>query len=134
VEELKTAVALGAILRSPGREETEIIRKRMQEFMLTRKASQPKEPSAGCIFKNPENSGAGKLIDELGMKGMREGDAEVSGIHANFIINRGGASSRDVINLVKRIRARVKTERGIDLEPEVLLLGTRWEEVLLEDE
>ncbi len=134
VEELKTAVALGAILKSPGKEESEVIRKRMQEYMLTRKASQPKEPSAGCIFKNPENDGAGRIIDQLGLKGMREGDAQVSDIHANFIINKGQATSRDVITLVKRIRHRVKAERGILLEPEVLLLGTKWEEVLVEDE
>ncbi len=84
--------------------------------------SQPREPSAGCVFKNPPGASAGKLIDELGLKGERVGDAEVSPVHANFIINRGQATSADIIALMRRVRERVQQARGITLEPEVLLL------------
>ena len=64
------------------------------------------------------------------MKGERIGDAEVSPVHANFIVNRGQATSADVIALVRRVRARVEQQTGIRLEPEVLLYGVKWEDVL----
>lgn len=130
VEELKQGLAVGAILRSPGREATEAIRKRMQEFMLSRKATQPRDPSAGCIFKNPDGDAAGRLIDAAGLKGMRVGDAEVSTVHANFIVNRGSANSEDVIRLVRRVRSEVQRFHGVELEPEVLLMGRDWKEEL----
>ena len=95
-----------------------------------RKSSQPREPSAGCIFKNPEGSYAGQIIDELGLKGRKIGAAQISKLHGNFIINRGGATSKDIILLIKDIRREVKANRGFDLEPEVLLMGKNWSEVL----
>lgn len=70
------------------------------------------------------------MIDEAGLKGERVGDAEVSPVHANFIVNRGHATSADIIALMRKVRARVKSARGIDLEPEVLLFGKKWEELL----
>ena len=73
---------------------------------------------------------AGRLIDELGLKGERVGDAEVSTVHANFIVNRGHATSADIIGLIRRVRERVKSGRGIDLEPEVLLFGQNWKDLL----
>lgn len=130
VEELKQWLALGAVLKSPGREATEAIRQKMQDYMLTRKSSQPRDPSAGCIFKNPDGDAAGRLIDTAGLKGLRVGDAQVSDIHGNFIINRGEATSQEVIDLVREIRQRVLEKHGIELEPEVLLMGTTWEEVM----
>lgn len=130
VEELKQWLALGAVLKSPGREATDAIRKKMQDYMLSRKASQPRDPSAGCIFKNPDGDAAGRLIDTAGLKGLRVGEAQVSEIHGNFIINRGEASSQDVLDLVKEVRRRVLEKHGIELEPEVLLMGATWEEIL----
>ncbi|MEO7599478.1 MAG: UDP-N-acetylenolpyruvoylglucosamine reductase, partial [Opitutus sp.] len=73
---------------------------------------------------------AGRLIDESGLKGERVGDAEVSPVHANFIVNRGKATGSDVLELVRRIRARVREVKGVDLEPEVLLYGKNWKDVL----
>lgn len=134
VEEISRGVALGAVLKSPGNEEEPSIRSRIDSYSATRKESQPRGPSAGCIFKNPEGNYAGKLIDEHGLKGLRVGAAEVSSKHGNFIINRGGATAADVIELVRKIRVRVKRESGHDLEPEVLLVGSVWSEVLNESD
>lgn len=130
VEEISRGIALGAVLKSSLRDEEASIRCRIDSYSTTRKESQPRGPSAGCIFKNPEGSFAGKLIDEHGLKGLRVGAAEVSDVHGNFIVNRGGATASDVIELVRKIRAKVKAESGYELEPEVLLVGQDWSEVL----
>lgn len=130
VEEISRGIALGAILKSSDSDSEFAIRGRIDSYSTTRKESQPRGASAGCIFKNPEGNYAGKLIDELGIKGMRVGAAEVSSLHGNFIINHGGASAADVVELVRRIRAKVKAESGYILEPEVLLVGRTWDEVL----
>lgn len=129
-EELEGAIALGAVLRPGGHAASTQIRSRMDGFQQTRHASQPREPSAGCIFKNPPGDSAGRIIDELGLKGLRVGDAEVSLVHANFIVNRGQATGADVIALVRRVRDEVRQRRRIDLEPEVMLYGREWKEVL----
>jgi UDP-N-acetylmuramate--L-alanine ligase/UDP-N-acetylenolpyruvoylglucosamine reductase len=128
--ELQTAIALGAWLRPAASAEAADIRRQIDVYQKKRVESQPREPSAGCIFKNPPGMSAGRLIDEAGLKGERVGDAEISPVHANFIVNRGHATSADVIGLVRKVRARVKDARGIDLEPEVLLYGQEWREVL----
>jgi UDP-N-acetylmuramate--alanine ligase len=128
--ELHEAIALGAFLKPAAQAESADIRRQIDTYQKKRVESQPREPSAGCIFKNPTGTSAGRIIDELGLKGERVGDAEVSPVHANFIVNRGQATSADIIGLVKKIRARVKSARGIDLEPEVLLFGQEWRDVL----
>jgi UDP-N-acetylenolpyruvoylglucosamine reductase len=128
--ELEHAIALGTVLHTRGPADSAAIRNRIAEFQTHRHASQPREPSAGCIFKNPPGDSAGRIIDELGLKGLRVGDAEVSAMHANFIINRGNATGADVIALVRRVRDEVRARRHIELEPEVLLGGRRWQEVL----
>jgi len=128
--DLKNAIAIGAVLKSPELKDQESIRAKIQNFSTKRKSSQPREPSAGCIFKNPEGNYAGELIESAGLKGEKVGQAEVSLIHGNFIINRGGATSRDVVGLVKLIKKRVFENSGINLEPEVLFLGKDWEEEL----
>jgi UDP-N-acetylenolpyruvoylglucosamine reductase len=128
--ELQNAIALGALLRPASRGESAEIRRQMESFAAKRHESQPREPSAGCIFKNPPGESAGRLIDQCGLKGARVGDAEVSPVHANFIVNRGGATSADIIELVRQIRRRVHEMKSIDLQPEVLLYGTTWEEAL----
>ncbi len=70
------------------------------------------------------------LIDVSGLKGERVGDAEVSPVHANFIVNRGAATSEQVIALVRRVRAAVEAAHGVRLDPEVLLYGKHWRDVL----
>lgn len=129
-QELRGTCAVEAVLRAPGRAETAAIRETISSFQKHRYATQPKEPSAGCIFKNPEGDSAGRLIDQLGLKGMACGAAEVSEVHGNFIINKGEATSEDVVELIRRVRAEVHRKSGILLEPEVLLLGGNWEEIL----
>ena len=128
--ELHHAVALGALLRPAAPGDSAAISRRIDAYRRKRHESQPREPSAGCIFKNPPGNSAGRLIDESGLKGERVGDAEVSPVHANFIVNRGQATGADVLELVRRIRARVRQAKGVDLEPEVLLYGRDWKDVL----
>jgi UDP-N-acetylenolpyruvoylglucosamine reductase len=128
--ELHDAIALGALLRPARQAEADTISRQIDVYRKKRHESQPREPSAGCIFKNPPGTSAGRLIDECGLKGERVGDAEVSPVHANFIVNRGRATGADVLELVRRIRARVRQVKGVDLQPEVLLYGKKWEDVL----
>jgi UDP-N-acetylenolpyruvoylglucosamine reductase len=118
----KDHVALGAVFqcRTAPREEIE---QRMNAHSLKRWQSQPAAPSAGCIFKNPPGIPAGKLIDELRLKGTRIGGAVVSQEHGNFIVNEGGATARDMLELIAILKARVKDERGVDLETEVEIIG-----------
>ena len=128
--ELHDAIALGAQLLPAALVDTEAVGRQIDVYKKKRQESQPREPSAGCIFKNPPGNSAGRLIDQSGLKGERVGDAEVSAIHANFIVNRGGATSADLIELVRRVRARVRASQGVELEPEVLLYGKQWKDVL----
>ena len=130
--ELRDAIALGAILRSGATPAApaEDIARQIDVYRRKRQESQPREASAGCVFKNPPGDSAGRLIDQCGLKGLREGPAEVSPIHANFIVNHGGASAADVLALVRRVRAAVRAQKGVELQPEVLLFGRRWEEYL----
>ncbi|MBI5688497.1 MAG: UDP-N-acetylmuramate dehydrogenase [Verrucomicrobia bacterium] len=128
--ELDAAVALGALLRPAARIEAEAIGRQIDVYRRKRHETQPREPSAGCMFKNPSGTSAGRLIDECGLKGERIGGAQVSPVHANFIVNLGGATAADVIALVRRVRYRVRDLRGVDLQPEVLFFGRRWEDVL----
>jgi UDP-N-acetylmuramate dehydrogenase len=87
-----------------------------------RRASQPlNQKSAGCIFKNPAGGSAGRMIDELGLKGHRVGDAMVSDRHANFFVNAGNASCSDMLKLIDDVRDRVHTSCGVELENEVIL-------------
>ena len=128
--ELNDAIALGALLRPASQSAAGEIALQIDAYKEKRQKSQPREPSAGCIFKNPPGDSAGRLIDASGLKGERVGDAEVSAVHANFIVNRGHASAGEVIALVRRIRARVEQVQGVKLEPEVLLYGKSWKDVL----
>ncbi len=100
------------------------IRARMERSLKDRKATQPIGlPSAGSVFMNPPGGSAGKLIESVGMKGLREGGARISPVHANFIVNEGGASAADVVRLIRAIQVRVKSETGTDLRPEIKFLG-----------
>lgn len=96
------------------------------DFLKYKKSVQPyDEKSTGCIFKNPaEGPSAGKLIDELQLKGLREGGAQVSSLHGNFIVNSDQtATTSDVLTLVDRVRKKVYEEQGVQLEREVIVVG-----------
>ncbi|MBQ2814012.1 MAG: UDP-N-acetylmuramate--L-alanine ligase [Akkermansia sp.] len=105
--------------------EKSVIAATMEDFRNRRKSTQPVEPSAGCTFKNPAEIPAGKLIDEMGLKGFSIGGAQVSPRHANFIVNTGKARATDVTELIDAIRAKAKAERGITLRTEVQVIGDR---------
>lgn len=99
------------------------IREQMAELMARRKEKQPLEyPSAGSAFKRPEGMFAAALIDRCGLKGLRVGGAQVSEKHAGFIINSGGATCRDILELMDLVRARVLRETGVELEAEIRYL------------
>lgn len=120
--ECPEAVVLHAVFRlSQG--DPAVIREKMRELMARRKASQPLEhPSAGSTFKRPEGHYAGALIEQCGLKGLTVGGAQVSEKHAGFLINRGGASCGDVLELIRQVQERVLAETGVRLEPEVRIL------------
>jgi len=87
-----------------------------------RRSSQPLgQKSAGCIFKNPPGASAGRMIDELGLKGLSVGDARVSDRHANFFVNSGHASAKDMLALITDVRERVQKAYGVELENEVVV-------------
>ncbi len=123
-------IALRAKLKSEGKSDHRAIRKVIDKLAKKRRASQPKEASAGCIFRNPEEVSAGWLIEQSGLKGECEGGAVVSDQHANFILNQGGATADDVISLINRVRERIRESNGLILEPEVTLMGKSWNEYL----
>jgi UDP-N-acetylenolpyruvoylglucosamine reductase len=124
---LKTRIVLSAVLR--GRPDSpERIAERMNEFSQKRWRTQPAASSAGCAFKNPRTIPAGKLIEELGLKGLRVGGASVSLEHANFIVNDGRATARDVLDLIALIQQLARARRGIELESEVEIIGNEPEQ------
>ena len=120
---LEHAIAVGAFLRGATGDAAEI-RQRMDLYSQKRWDSQPAQPSAGCTFKNPRPElPAGRLIDELGLKGLRIGDAMVSEVHANFFVNMGNAKAADVLALIAEVKKRAFDQRGIELETEVEIVG-----------
>jgi UDP-N-acetylmuramate dehydrogenase len=117
------AVLLGATLRLQQGEQ-EQIEALMHESYTRRQRTQPlSQPNAGSIFKNPPGAAAGRLIEELGLKGMRLGGAMISPVHANFIVNIGHATAAEVEALMAHVRARVRAAYNIDLEAEVHVVG-----------
>jgi len=100
------------------------IRERISHIMGMRKRKHPLAyRSAGSVFKNPPDEPAGKIIDEVGLRGYRIGDAMVSKIHGNFIVNLGKATAKDIMFLMDIIQKKVLEERGILLEPEIKIIG-----------
>ena len=122
VPELRRNFALQAVFKGKP-DKPENIKQRWDESREKRKASQPVSASAGCTFKNPQEIPAGKLIDSLGLKGTSIGHAAVSEIHGNFVINQGGASAKEILQLIESIQQKAKTEQAIDLETEIKILG-----------
>ncbi|MFT7173103.1 MAG: UDP-N-acetylmuramate--alanine ligase [Paracoccaceae bacterium] len=122
VPELRRNYALQATFKGvPAKREA--IQEKLDESRHHRNSTQPKAASAGCTFRNPEICGAGQLIDEMGLKGMGVGKAEVSLEHGNFIVNRGKATASDVLALIEQIKTKAREERGVELETEVQILG-----------
>ncbi len=106
------------------KDEPEAIEKRIKEYMAKKKDAHPLGGlSAGCIFRNPEGNYAGRLIDNASCKGMKQGNVEVSTVHANYFINQGGASCSDFIKLMNSVREKVRQSSGIMLEPEIHIVG-----------
>lgn len=100
------------------------IRSRMEASLARRKRSQPLSlPSAGSVFRNPEGKSAGRLIESVGLKGETRGGAQISELHANFIVNTGDATAADVMALIVLARSRVREAHGIELQPEIQFLG-----------
>ena len=96
----------------------------VKDYLHYRRDTQPLAmPSAGCVFKNPPNDSAGRLIEATGLKGARVGDAEVSLKHANFMVNRGQARAADVMALIKKVRSAIRRRAGVRLELELKIVG-----------
>lgn len=106
------------------RSEPEAIQREIDRLLARRAATQPTDvPSCGSVFRNPEGDHAGRLIEAAGLKGARVGGAEISDVHANFIVNRGGATAGDVLALIALARETVERETGVALQTEVQLIG-----------
>ena len=100
------------------------VEKVVKDYLHYRRDTQPLTlPSAGCVFKNPSKDSAGRVIDLAGLKGAQVGDAQVSDKHANFIVNQGQASARDVLALIRKVRAAVAKKTGVKLELELKVVG-----------
>jgi UDP-N-acetylmuramate dehydrogenase len=120
---LPPGIVVGVWLQlKPGvRSEIETI---VKNYLRYRRDTQPLTlPSAGCVFQNPPNDSAGRVIESAGLKGACVGDAQVSEKHANFIVNRGRATAKDVLTLIKKVRADVARKTGVKLELELKLVG-----------
>ncbi|MEY2505947.1 MAG: UDP-N-acetylmuramate--alanine ligase [Verrucomicrobiota bacterium] len=122
VPSLARNYAVAAVFRGTPTAAKEIER-RLDESQEKRRTTQPAAKSAGCIFKNPATIPAGKLVDELGLKNTGVGKARVSEVHGNFIVNDGGATAAEVLELIAKIQETARSKRGIELETEVQIVG-----------
>ncbi|MGI8432629.1 MAG: UDP-N-acetylmuramate dehydrogenase, partial [Chthoniobacterales bacterium] len=122
VPSLEQNFAVSAVFRGEKSSADGIVR-RMEASQEKRRTTQPSAKSAGCIFKNPAACPAGKLVDELGLKDTHVGNARVSKVHGNFIVNDGGATAIEVLELIEQIKTKARAERGIELETEVQIVG-----------
>ncbi|MDR1520329.1 MAG: UDP-N-acetylmuramate dehydrogenase [Planctomycetota bacterium] len=121
---LAGGMAIGFVLVFPAADAPGAVRARMRDFLERKGRTQPLgQPSAGCVFRNPPGASAGALLDRAGCKKFREGGAGVSGRHANFIVNLGGAAARDAAVLARRMRLAAAADSGVWLEPEIVLWG-----------
>ena len=117
-------VVLSARFRLQAGQDPAELSRRTSANLHSRTSTQPyQQPSCGSVFRNPEPQKAGQLIEGLGLKGLRIGGAEVSPIHANFIVNTGGATAADIDQLIAQVQERVRGAHGIELHPEVKRLG-----------
>jgi UDP-N-acetylmuramate dehydrogenase len=110
-------------LKSGVRSEIERV---VKDYLHYRRDTQPLAmPSAGCVFKNPPNDSAGRLIESVGLKGARVGDAEISMKHANFMVNRGQARAADVMALIGKVRSAIRRQAGVRLDLELKIVGEK---------
>jgi UDP-N-acetylmuramate--L-alanine ligase/UDP-N-acetylenolpyruvoylglucosamine reductase len=119
---LEQNFAVSAVFRGKPAPKEEITRK-LEASQEKRRTTQPIAKSAGCIFKNTDSIPAGKLVDELGLKNARVGKARVSEVHGNFIVNDGGATADEMLELIDKIKMTAREKRGIELETEVQIVG-----------
>lgn len=113
-----------SVLFEVTRSEPDAVRSEVDRLLAQRARTQPLNIlSCGSVFKNPEGDFAGRLIEAAGLKGEREGGAQISPLHANFIANTGGATAADVRRLMERAREAVEKASGVSLEPEVRIVG-----------
>lgn len=106
------------------RDSPRAVAEKIDGFLMQKKAAQPiGQRTAGCVFKNPPDEAAGRLMEQAGLKGLRVGDIEVSPVHANFFVNRGEGSAEDFLRLMDKVAKKVKTDFGIVLEPEIKIVG-----------
>ena len=110
------------LVLKPGKKDD--IRERMERYLGRRRRSQPiGKASCGSVFRNPSDKSVGAMIDDCGLKGFSVGGAEVSPVHANFIVNNGSATAKDVLSVIQHVHAKVKETYGVELQPEVKFLG-----------
>jgi UDP-N-acetylmuramate--alanine ligase len=119
---LESNFAVSAVFRGQPAPAEQIARK-LHASQEKRRTSQPIAKSAGCIFKNPQNCPAGQLVEELGLKNSGIGKARVSEVHGNFIVNDGGATAAEMLELIEKIKTTARAQRGIELETEVQIVG-----------
>jgi UDP-N-acetylmuramate--alanine ligase len=119
---LENNFAVSAVFRGQPAPTDQIVRN-LEASRKKRRTSQPAAKSAGCIFKNPDSCPAGRLVDELGLKNSCVGKARVSEVHGNFIVNDGGATAADMLELIEKIKGVARAKRGIELETEVQIVG-----------
>jgi UDP-N-acetylmuramate dehydrogenase len=125
IEPAEIIVQVGVRLH---RDDPEKLRSLIEKYKQHRKMTQPPQQSAGSVFKNPPGDFAGRLIEQVGLKGRIHGKAQISERHANFIVNQGGARAADVVALIVEARNRVLEQFGVELELEVELRG-EWGEL-----
>ena len=123
---LEPGIIAEVVLQFPKVPPTEAYERIRQTLKHRNETQETRLPSAGCAFKNPPGVGAGRLIDQAGLKGSRIGDAQVSSRHANFIVNLGQATCDDVLSLMEYVQRGVDRHFGVRLEPEVRLMGEKW--------
>jgi len=120
----KGAVVLGGYFKLSKTKDSTGVRKKINTILQERKLKHPLDfPSAGSVFKNPDGHSSWKLINDSGLKGKTIGRASVSGLHTNFIINTGNATSMDILNLIHTVKETVFAKYQIELEPEIKILG-----------
>lgn len=118
----KDRIVLSAAFRGVA-DAPDAVRARMEEMRRRRMATQPREWSAGCVFRNTSMGAAGWLIDQAGLKGFKVGKAAVSDVHANFLVNEGGATAAQMIELIDKVRDKVREIWGVELETEIEIVG-----------
>jgi len=119
---LRTNYALSAFFRGQACPSVEV-EQRTRDYAGKRKAAQPSGASAGCIFRNPRDAKAGQLVDSAGLKNLSVGAARVSDRHANFILNEGGATAAQILELIEQVKTAVRKKHGFELETEVQIIG-----------